>query len=163
MARCNDIQNVLADYRSDLLSPRQVDDIEAHIAQCEACAEELRLLDRVLEIVDSNTPGYEPPAGLWNGVYNRITRPEPKTSVWGNIARNWLLKPSHAAGWLAALALIVGLIIGGVHHPDTIPPISRADSEYIQAHALYAGQAPFADRASYLSLVVASSDSGEVK
>lgn len=155
---------MLADYRSDILDQRHTDEIEGHLARCEQCAEELRLLDAVLALVDANTSQVEPPVGLWNGVYNRITQPQPRASVWRNIARNWLMRPARAAAMgAAAMALIAGLMFSGLHRGENVPPVSRADSEYIQAHALYAGQAPLADRASYLTLVSASSGSSEVK
>jgi hypothetical protein len=42
---------------------------------------------------------------------------------------------------------------------EHITPVQLASNmEYVQGHALYAGQAPLADRVSYLSVVAASSE-----
>ena len=109
----------------------------------------MRELDSVLALVNANTPEVEPPAGLWNGVADRIASPE---------RRRWALtEPLRLAGVsAAALAVILGVIIGGVHHDSIVPLRVASNNEYVQGHALYAGQAPLADRVSYLSLVASS-------
>lgn len=152
MDKCQQVRELLADYRSGILSPRKAAWVEEHLAQCLACADELHVLDDVLALVDANTPEYEPPAGLWNGVYNRITSPP--------LTRHWMSKPIRAAGvGIAAVALAVTLIVS-TGPRDANPPVRVASNiEYVQGHALYAGQAPLADRVSYLSVVAASSES----
>lgn len=157
MSRCQKIQNLLSDYRTGILSPKSCRDVEAHISQCPKCAEELRVLDSVLALVERNTTDYEPPVGLWNGVYNRITQAQQADSR-ATIGR-WLLQPLHAFGTAVAVAaLVAAIMVGGVHRNDTdylVASHSRAD--YIQGHILYAAQAPLADRVGYLSVVVATS------
>jgi len=144
---------MLADYRTDALSPAKRRWVESHLAECSECACELRALDDVLALVDENTPLQDPPAGLWNGVANRIASPETRRSSIGH----WLTRPLRLAGvGAAALALILGIMFGGVRHDSVVPVRIASSSEYVQGHALYAGQAPLADRAGYLSLVASS-------
>jgi len=164
MDRCQQTQELLADYRSGVLSSRKAAWIEEHIAQCAECARELRVLDGALALVEANTPEYEPPAGLWNGVYNRITSPEPEpSSVFGDL-RRWIARPVQAAGvGVAALALTISLVVITGPHNVSAPVEAASNMEYVQGHALYAGQAPLADRAAYLSVVAASSESGETR
>lgn len=157
MSRCQKIQNLFSDYRTGILSPQKCRDVEAHISQCPKCAEELRVLDNVLALVERNTTDYEPPVGLWNGVYNRITQAQ-HTDSRAAIGR-WLLQPLHAFGTAVAVAVLVAaIIVGGIQRNDTDYSVaSHSRAEYIQGHVLYAAQAPLADRAGYLSLVVATS------
>ena len=156
MDRCKLIQELLADYRSGVLSSRKVAWLEEHISQCAECANELRVLDDVLALVDANTPEYEPPSGLWNGVYNRIISPEPKRGGFGQ----WIAKPVRAISvGIAALALAIGLFVGIGPRDVSVPVQVASNSEYVQGHALYAGQAQLADRVSYLTVVAASSES----
>ncbi|MHB9036408.1 MAG: zf-HC2 domain-containing protein [Armatimonadota bacterium] len=160
MDDCHKIQELLADYRTGVLSSRKVAWLEDHLKQCFNCENELHVLDDVLALVDANTPECEPPVGLWNGVYNRITSPEPRRSNIIDRFGHWISKPIRAAGvGVAALALAVSLIIGMGPRDSVVPVRVTSNLEYVQGHALYAGQAQLADRVSYLSVVAASSAS----
>lgn len=160
--KCQQARELLAGYRTGILSARKVAWIEQHLNECSECAEELRVLDDVLAMVDENKPEYEPPVGLWNGVYNRITSPESRPS-----RAYWLSKPVHAAGvGLATLVLAIGLIVSSGTHHEVLrgqKVASTQNIEYVQGHALYAGQAPLADRVSYLAVVAASSELSEAQ
>lgn len=148
MDKCQNVQGILADYRTGLLSDGKRGWVEAHVAECPACARELEILDQVLAMVDENTPAQEPPAGLWNGVANRITSRGPARP-------NWLAKPLKLAGaGAAAFAIILGVVLSA--GPRTVVPVRVASSnEYVQGHAFYAGQAPLADHVGYLAMVSA--------
>jgi anti-sigma factor RsiW len=154
MDKCHSVQDMLADYRSGLLSAGKRGWVEAHCAECSECAKELRVLDDVLALVDSNTPMQEPPAGLWNGVANRIATPETgRRGAFGH----WWTRPLRLAGvGVAALALVIAIEFGAVQHDSVVPVRMASGNEYVQGHALYAGQAPLADRVSYLSLVASN-------
>ena len=157
MNRCQKTQELLADYRTGILSSSKNAWIEEHIKQCQDCAEELHLLDGVLALVDANTPEYEAPAGLWNGVYNRITSPEHAQSGLLDAFRHRVTSPIRAAGvGVAVVALAAGIMLSMATHSPGKPVQVASNIEYIQGHALYAGHAPLADRVSYLSVVAAS-------
>lgn len=149
---------MLADYISNVLRSGQRRWIEAHLAECSECAKELRALDGVLALIDANTPMQEPPKGLWNGVANRIASPQaPRRSL-----GHWLTTPLQLAGvGAAAMAVILAIILGGPQNDPVVPVRMASSNEYIQGHALYAAQAPLADRVSYLSLI--SSDESQTK
>ncbi len=150
---------MLADYRSDVLSASKQRAVRMHLAECEECSNELMALDDVLALVETYSEQCEPPAGLWNGVRNRIEAGNAKRQGFGATLRDWLARPVHAAGTAAlaaALAVVIALSGGPVHQPTAVPMAN----EYVQGHALYAGQAPLADRPGYLSLVAASADRG---
>lgn len=153
MTGCRRIQAILADFRSEILSPAKRRWVEAHLAECPDCAAELRVLDDVLALVDANTPLQEPPAGLWNAVANRIAAPEARRPWY----EQWLVRPVRLAGvGAAALALILGIVFGGVKNDSVVPVKVTSSNEYVQRHALYAGQAPLADRVGHLSLVAST-------
>jgi anti-sigma factor RsiW len=157
MDKCHTVRNLLSDYRTGIISGRKLNLVEAHLAECAACASELRVLDDVLALVSDNMSESEPPAGLWNGVANRIASPgssrRPAFGIW---------RPLRLAGVGAAtLALVLGIWLGGARQDSVVPLKMASSNEYIQGHALYAGQAPLADRVSYLSLV--ASDESQPK
>jgi hypothetical protein len=155
MDTCEKVQGLLADYRAENLGLRKSASVEGHLRQCPDCANELRVLDDVLALLEANMPECEPPVGLWNGVHNRITSPEPI----GHSVRDWISRPIRAAGiGVAALALAIGLMISTGPREHITPVQLASNMEYVQGHALYAGQAPLADRVSYLSVVAASSE-----
>lgn len=162
MNKCQQVQDLLSDYRTGILSERKSAWVVEHVEECAECANELRVLDEVLALVDANTPEYEPPAGLWNGVYNRITSPEPERRSLLDGFRQWIAKPVRAAGvGIAVLALAIGLTMSTGPRDVNTPTQMASNAEYVQGHALYAGQAPLADRASYLTVVAASSELSE--
>ncbi|MCE5198686.1 MAG: zf-HC2 domain-containing protein [Armatimonadota bacterium] len=160
LMKCENVRQLLAEYRSDILSPRKNREIEEHIAACSDCARELNEFDAVMALVESNVPDYTPPQGLWNGVYNKITSPEQPVPVFGKI-QQWLRIPIHAAGvGAAALAIVVGLFFSPVHQsPGSDLRMTTADNRYIQAHAYSVSQSPLADRAGYVSLITFSQES----
>jgi len=157
MSECQKTQNLFSDYRTGLLSPKICRDIEAHISQCPKCAKELRVLDDVMALIERNITDCEPPVGLWNRIYNRITQAQHTNSK-AAIGR-WLLQPLHAVGTAIAIAaLIAAIMIGGIRQNDMGYSVaSHSHAEYIQGHVLYAAKAPLADRVGYLSVVVATS------
>jgi len=158
MIKCDDIQQMLADYRTQNLNARQCGLIEEHLVHCKECAEELRFFDNVLRMVETNAPSFEPSVGLWNGVYNKITAQEPSSNGYVEMVRRWFAVPVRAAGvGIAVLALVAGVMLSGGSHNQTFQSNIVADSAFIQGHALYAGRAPLADQVSYLAVVAQSS------
>jgi anti-sigma-K factor RskA len=162
--KCENTQNLLAEYRSGTLPERHRRALEEHLQTCENCRHELHLLDAVLDLVGSNQPEAEPPIELWNGVYNRISTPHlpstPRTRF-----NNWRRRPAHAAGiGIAALIVIAGSLIA-THISDPYrnqSPIGPANNTYVQAHAYNAGHvSPVSDRVGYVSLVAAIEDMKE--
>ena len=154
--KCEDVRKLLGEYRTDALGSRKRREMQRHIETCEACRQELDAFDSVMDVVASNIPDHEPPEGLWNGVYNRITAPETKPGLLDRVRDSVLRKPLRLAGAGAAVAaLVVGLILGTVH--DTGPgeqlALSAPDNTYVQAHAYTASRAPLANHVSYVSIV----------
>ncbi len=154
--KCENVQKLLGEYRSDALSARKRRAIQRHIETCETCRQELDTFDSVMDLVASSIPDHEPPEGLWNGVYNRITAPETAPGLLDRIRGGALRKPFHLAGAGAAVtALVVGLILGTVH--DTGPgqqlALSAPDNTYVRAHAYTASRAPLANHVSYVSMM----------
>lgn len=165
--KCENVQDLIAEYRSDMLDSRKRQEIEQHLAECEDCRRELEEFNAVMSLVEDNIPDLEPPVGLWNGVYNRINSPEPERSLLERLAGGWLHRPAQAVGVGAAMVVLVAGLWLGSMKPESHESVDYAssDNRYVQAHALTAGSAPFADRASYISYVAMSqeSPSGERK
>ncbi|MCZ6676980.1 MAG: zf-HC2 domain-containing protein [Candidatus Poribacteria bacterium] len=75
--KCEDAQNLLADYSVNGLDGEIRRKLEAHFAVCSHCAYELELLWRVVSFVES-APQKSPPPGLWEGIEASIHRNSEK-------------------------------------------------------------------------------------
>ena len=69
--KCEDAQNLLADYSVNGLDDETSRQVESHLSACSHCAYELELLYRVVSFVES-APQKSPPPGLWDGIEARI-------------------------------------------------------------------------------------------
>lgn len=141
---CIEVQNLLSEYSVGLIEGARKAGIEQHLSACPECAGELETLNNVMLLVDG-LDAVEPPAGLWNGVFNRITEPEPHMGIWERIG-SWLhgRRRTWSVG-LATAALAIAILASHVHHPGV--ERTYAAEEYIQGHAIYATQDPLADQA----------------
>lgn len=138
---CSKVQSLISEYSVGLIGGRQKAEIEAHLAKCPECAAELEKLTKVMRLVDG-LDSKEPPVGLWNGVYNRITQPE---NAWKHNVRR------KVAGWsvgFAAAALALIMFFSRAHDTGN----TYAANEYMQGHAAYASQELFADQAALNSV-----------
>jgi len=138
---CSRVKSLISEYSVGLIGGRRKAEIETHLAECPACAAELEKLNKVMLLVDG-LDAEEPPAGLWNGVYNRIAQPQTSRSPFRR----------HLAGWsvgftTAVLALI--LLFSRMHTGD-----DYSANEYLQGHATYASQELFADQAALNTVAV---------
>ena len=147
---CQKVQSLISEYSVGLIGGRRKSEVEAHLAECPECAAELEKLNNVMLLVDG-LDSREPPAGLWNGVYNRITQPSPRLrraspeSAWRHGIRR------RVAGWsvgFAAAALALIMFFSRAHDTGN----TYAANEYLQGHAAYASQELFADQAALNSV-----------
>lgn len=140
---CAEIQSLISEYSLGLIEGRRKAEMDRHLHSCEACpacAGELEKLNKVLALVEG-LDAKEPPPGLWNGVYNRITEPATlRDRVFGSLHRR-------AKGWsigFATAALAAILLFAHVHNPGV--ESTYAANEYVQGHAVYATQDMLADQ-----------------
>lgn len=153
---CTKVKNLLAEYSVGLVEGRQREELEGHLASCPDCTAEYAKLHGVMRLVD-DLDAMEPPVGLWNGVYNRITQPEETVSAW---QRARAVFRRSTAGWSAgvATAVLAGMMIfSRVHNPAVTPNNGYSGGEYVQGHVIFASQDAFADQAA-LNTVAALSD-----
>ena len=143
---CRTIQSLISEYSVGLVSARRKAEMDKHLAECKVCAAELDKLQNVMLLVDG-LDAKEPPVGLWNGVYNRITQPEPR--AWRHRIHR------RAVGWsvgFAVVALAVIMLFANLHDTSDV----YAANEYMQGHAAYASQEIMADQAALNSIAVVS-------
>jgi hypothetical protein len=70
----------LADYFDGTLPPKLHREIEAHLAECAACREELSSLGALLDTVATMAgKQIEPPRDLWPGISSRISGPNERS------------------------------------------------------------------------------------
>lgn len=141
---CDKIKNLISDYSAGLLDGRQKVEVDQHLAACQSCAAELEKLYGVLNLVE-DLDVMEPPAGLWNGVYNKINQPQKKRA-WGNVFHR------RAVGWSVGFAVAVlaaVMLLTQIYGPSKDV---YAANEYMQGHMVYASQEYLADRAALNSV-----------
>ncbi len=138
------IQELLSSYIDGDLSPGERSEVDAHLAECEACREELALLELTLAALH-DLPELEAPAGFTDAVMDRveaesgadagaevvpITRARRRVPVWAPIAL------------AAAACLMVGLVwvaspwklVTGDRAAESAAPVSLAEA--VQQEAL---------------------------
>jgi len=153
--KCTEVRSLISEFSVGMLEGRRKSDVEAHLASCPDCSIELERTRRVMLLVD-NLDEIEPPVGLWNGVYNRITAPVERESIWQRLHRTMKI---WSVG-VATAVVILALLVGRAHYP--VPDRSYAPGDYVQGHAVYASQDLLADQAALNSLAaVAYRDSAE--
>lgn len=147
---CQRATELLPEYLYGFLKGRQRQEIDRHLRECRHCQVELEIQRRALLLVEAVQP-VEPPVGLWNGVRERISQPEPPLSAW----RRWFVatfrKPINAAGGLAVAATLVAAVLSDPRPPATPPrplpfPENRSAAGYLHQHALIEARLPLADR-----------------
>jgi anti-sigma factor RsiW len=154
MKQCEDIQTHIADYSVGNLNAEQMDDVTAHLAACPDCANELKVLQAAMSLVEE-LPQAEPPAGMWSAVYEQIA-PETAPSLLERIQMLFAPPTRALAGGFAVLMLLVVMIFGrpGVNAPTAVA--DAATQEYVQEHVMYTAQDAFADRVALTSVSAAA-------
>ncbi len=146
--KCHDVEKLISDYSAGALSGRMARGMREHIESCPSCARELDRLSRIMSIVEQSKP-IEPPDGLWNGVYNRITDPEVQRrhSRFGRFFE----RPRRALSLGAAIIVVAGSVIFGISSRTPQKEASLpepATMEYVRGHLTAASSDAFADRVS---------------
>jgi len=143
---CKRVQESLSEYSVGLITGKAFSEIETHLSSCLACQHEHEKLEKVLSLVD-DLQLREPPAGLWNGVYNRISS-EPKVpermSLGQSIAALSRRPVSRWSAGLATIGLAVALVFSRSHAPTASGGYSPA--EFVQGHIAYSSQDVLADQ-----------------
>lgn len=114
--------------------------VTRHLAMCGECSAELGRLDAVMKLVES-LGEREPPPGLWNGVYNRVSSGERSASrrTSARLVRGLALGA-------AALLLVLALAFGRLKVNRPLQPADDVVSEYVRGHAAASAGNLFADR-----------------
>jgi len=153
---CQEIQECLTDYSAGVLSRREMQRIEEHLAHCSDCQREWDVLQRVIDLVEA-TPRLEATPGLWSRIESRLdTALELPRPWWQRIRDRYIQIPravrrSLVAGALATAALAF-VLLGGIRR-EAPAPAPLALSPYLKQHLIMAENEPFADRAGLGALV----------
>ncbi|MDO8589205.1 MAG: hypothetical protein Q7T82_19435 [Armatimonadota bacterium] len=146
---CEYIRGLLADFSEDNLLGRAARRARDHVAACEACADELKTFEATADLVREKGLR-EPPVGLWNAVYNRITDPARAPSVARPAAGLRLRLRIGAA--IAALSLVILFGLSYVRRPQPPSVANAVAAEYVEGHAVGSRDGLFADRFSLTSV-----------
>ena len=127
--KCKRAQEMLADYVNGILETADSRQIQQHIAQCENCRWELKMLKKVLGLIDNVEVEY-PSASIWENfipdLHRRIENEAAMIFMKKQRRRSYLL-PGWAATATIALILFVSLAMW--NRPEIrSPQIQVADS-----------------------------------
>jgi hypothetical protein len=160
MMNCQKVERIVARYVVGTLPPWSRIAVVRHLDQCGSCRLLVESHYRVAFLVDS-LPGDEPPAGLWNAVFNEIAEETPGRSPMPVAHRDW--KPSVA---VAAAGLAVGVVLGqlmgnpmpSLHEASNITPVIAPNvATYVQQHGRLASEDPLTDQVSLAAYITAAS------
>ncbi|MBI4536721.1 MAG: zf-HC2 domain-containing protein [candidate division NC10 bacterium] len=139
MIRCIEVRDLLLDYLEEEVSALGRRRVEAHLAECPSCAQELASL-RVTRGLLESLPVPEPPGESWDafseGVRRRIAAVPPPRPSLGLRMVEWLrgmefLRPVPALGAAAALGVILAVGLARMPQPLERPsadPIAVGDT-----------------------------------
>jgi anti-sigma factor RsiW len=116
------VKERLLPYLDDNLTEGEVRQIEAHLALCTDCGEELAYLRRIQDAVKCRFK--DPSPGLWDGVAERI-RAEKVILFWGHF--EWA--GVRLVPFLAAAAVLLLAVMGSLNGDD--PTVTLED--YLKA------------------------------
>lgn len=141
---CCKVRKHIADYAVGLLSGRNRSAVASHLDECAECRAEFEEQARVMLLVES-ADAIEPPAGLWNGVYNRISATPVHPSVWKQLKDGHYRRRARWSMGFATLALTALILRMTADMPH--PAAGLETQEYVEGHAVYASQEILADQA----------------
>lgn len=147
---CTTILNCMAEYAVGLITGRAKIEVETHLAECPSCRAEFEKQERVMAMVEQVEP-IEPPAGLWNGVYNRISATPARLTMWERLIAGRHRKTSRWSLGFAAVGL-AALVLYTANTPQPVAGIEAL--EYVRGHAIYASQDVLADQTALYSEAV---------
>ena len=157
---CNRIRDLLPDYSVEMLDGRTHRTVKAHLDACGECREELRVMDSVMSLVEIHG-AVQPPAGLFNGVRNRIEAGDfvRERPAWWAI---FLTTPARVGAMgLAMGAVAVGLLMPTGPdqtvksrplpiHTESYGQVASSDlASSIRQHAMSAAEGPLTDRVAW--------------
>jgi len=144
----------LSAYLDGELDPSEVRAVEAHLAGCAICREDLAALRQVKRWL-GRLPEVEPSEAVWQSLRRRITaeehRPAPAGALLDTV-RAAFRRPAVAAvaAVLVVLLVAIPLVKGRI---DRLQAADIGVDLYVREHVLLSASDPFVDRA-YLGLLV---------
>ena len=128
--KCDRIREAMDGYLDESLTPLEMEAVEAHVEQCEACRAALERRRELLEQLAQLDDGVKAPEGLLEGAMARIRQqrsPKRKTGWW------------IAGGIAAALCVtagLAGLASGGTSYKSEAPQAPPVAYEYASGAAM---------------------------
>jgi hypothetical protein len=86
--KCEYVQSLLDDYVDGLLQSADCRELEAHVAECEKCRNELQRLQALVEQAAHLPKVIAPARDLWPAINEQISSSEASTAWWKNLLRH---------------------------------------------------------------------------
>ncbi len=123
--KCEDVNESLAAYLDREISPEERRQIETHLATCEKCREELRILtftqNGLRQALGARVVGVEPSPQVWDKVRQRI---ESRNALWEKVG-SIMARPA----WRAAIPIVTVLIVvGALFGSGVLPGFQKAST-----------------------------------
>lgn len=109
--RCESYRNKFLDYLEGELTQQERQEVEAHLAHCLSCQEEVRGLQETLGLI-ANFPVPEPPEAFWQGYLRELREKagigvgRPRPLEWLTLSP-WRPVPAFAIGVLLMVAAFI--------------------------------------------------------
>lgn len=156
MMNCDQAQLLLSDYVVGRMRPESEVQMRSHLTSCPACAAELELSQRAMQMVESLI-SQQPPSEMWSRVAQQVGVKMRRRAALANW-RAWCTAPRR---WSWALAAV--LVIGGamsirqkLNTPPAPPVLPRVASTFLQQHSFTNAFEPFSNSAAWGTLTVAA-------
>ena len=125
--KCSEVVNALADYQAGVLEGARRSAVEAHLAACSACRQELAALERAAALLDE-TQALKPSRDLWPGVAAQL-QPRRAPRPW------WSIPVPRQPAWRFALAaafvlfVAFSVLVGPLSGPHEARLVAQVDED----------------------------------
>lgn len=138
---CNKISSMLSDYIDGCLSDSMCEEVEAHVSECEICADELASTRSVV-VTLSQLSDQKCPVDCWVSIRKLIIEKRKEMPFW----QRWLITPAIAVPALAVLIMMMFFVWPSPVHETALSRMPNAEyNHFISAHSRLQRMQTFSD------------------
>lgn len=154
---CAQVREKLTEYQLGLLDEAEAREVQAHLAECHGCREELAALERLDALIEP-AEQHEAPANMWSDIRARM---KPRRAPWWEA---WRDSPKPALAMAAAMLLAIGGVWLGLHGgPTDTQGYEVLGSDYQEQQIVAQWSQPLADDAALGVMYASLNGSGEAQ
>lgn len=111
---CQEFEELIGSYALEALNEEERKAADAHLAECPKCTRTAQQLRAIVDLFPLTVPAIDPPPGLQEQILARVQAHEIRQSIPQQVVPLARKRPRWQASLLAAVALLILILIGGL-------------------------------------------------